>query len=356
MPRVRAAGRVVHLDVQSRVLRGNPLGDPWRRRLPVYLPPGYDDTAPARYPVLYALTGFTGRGAMLLNTTNWGEPLDARLDRLQAEGRIGPMIVVLPDCFTRYGGSQYVNSSAVGDYADHLLHEIVPLVDRTLRTLPLARHRGIFGKSSGGYGAIVHGMMHPEVFGAVACHSGDMAFEYCLFPDFPKLLQQIERHGSAPAFLRAFEAAPRKTNDLIAAINIFAMAACYAPNRRARPLGFDLPFDPRTGAVDAGVWRRWLAHDPLRMLPRRVAALRRLRLLFLDCGRRDEFHLLWGARQMTAALRARGIRHVYEEFDDGHMDISYRYDRSLPHLWEAVRPRARSPRAAGRARRRRNRG
>src|SRR5262245_33752141 len=110
MQRARAAGRVVHLDVQSRVLRGNPLGDPARRRLPVYLPPGYDADAAARYPVLYALTGFTGRGAMLLNTTNWGEALDARLDRLYAAGRIGPMIVVLPDCFTRYGGSQYVNS------------------------------------------------------------------------------------------------------------------------------------------------------------------------------------------------------------------------------------------------------
>jgi enterochelin esterase family protein len=136
---------------------------------------------------------------------------------------------------------------------------------------------------------------------------------------------------------------------MIGAINILAMAACYSPNPRRRGLGFDLPFDPRTGALDVTVWRRWLAHDPLRMLPRHAAALRRLRLLFLDCGRRDEFHLLWGARQMTAALRARGVRHVYEEFDDGHMDISYRFDRSLPLLWDAVRPRA--PSAAVRRRR-----
>lgn len=330
-------GRVIELQVESRALRDNPLGDPAERRLPVYLPPGYDD-AERRYPVLWALTGFTGRGVMMLNASNWGEPLDVRLDRLFAQGKIGPMIVALPDCFTRWGGSQYIDSSAVGRYATHLVRELVPLVDRSLRTLPEARHRGIFGKSSGGYGALVHGMLHPDVFGAIACHSGDMAFEYAYFPDFPKLLQQIARYGSAAGFLAAFARAPRKTGEMIGALNVLAMGACYAPNRQS-PLGFDLPFDPFTGAVDRTVWRRWLEHDPLRMLPARTRALRRLRLLFLDCGRRDEYHLLWGARQMAGELERRRIRHHYEEFDDGHMDISYRFDRSLPLLWAAVRGR-----------------
>jgi len=339
--RASQRGRIVHLEVRSRALRGNALGDPAVRRLPVYLPPGYDDAPERRYPVLYALAGFTGRGAMMLNATGWGESLDARLDRLHATGAIGPMLVAFPDCFTRYGGSQYVDSSAVGRYATHLVDEIVPLVDRTLRTLPAARHRGIFGKSSGGFGALVHGMWRPDVFGAVACHSGDMGFEYCYLMDFPKLLQAIERHGGVTQFWRAFETAPRKTGDMIGAVNILAMAACYSPNPRRRPLPFDLPFDARTGTLDRAVWRRWLAYDPLRMLPRRAAALRRLQLLFLDCGRRDEFNLLWPARQMAQALRAHAVRHVYEEFDDGHMDISYRFDRSLPLLWRAVRGRSR---------------
>jgi enterochelin esterase family protein len=316
----------------------------------VYLPPGYDDPAheDERYPVLWALAGFTGRGIMMLNAANWGEPLHVRLDRLHAEGRIGAMIVAFPDCFTRYGGSQYVDSSAVGNYATHLVEELVPFIDLNLRTLASARHRGIFGKSSGGFGALWHAMRRPDVFGAVACHSGDMAFEYCYFPDFPKLLQQILRHGSAAAFLRAFDAAPRKTGEMIGAINMLAMAACYAPNPRRRPLGFDLPFDPATGAIDRAVWRKWLAFDPLRLLPRRAAALRRMRLLFLDCGRRDEYHLLWGARQMAAALGRHRVRHVYEEFDDGHMDIAYRFDRSLPLLWQAVQPLAGAKRAARR--------
>jgi len=290
--------------------------------------------------VLVALSGFTGRGPMMLNATNWGESLDVRLDRLHAEGAIGPMIVAMPDCFTRYGGSQYIDSGAVGRYATHLVGEIVPFLDRTFRTLPSARHRGVFGKSSGGYGAIVHAMRYPDVWGALACHSGDMAFEYCYLPDFPKCLQKMQDYSSVADFLRAFDAAPRKTHEWIAAMNILAMAACYAPNPRRRGLGFDLPFDLETGALDAAVWARWLEHDPLSLAPRHAAALRRARLVFLDCGRRDEFALQWGARQMAALLRRLGIRHVHEEFDDGHMDISYRFDRSLPLLWQALRPEA----------------
>lgn len=331
------SGRVVRAELRSRCLRGNPLGDPATRVLPVYLPPGYDDS-PARYPVLYALAGFTGRGAQMLNVTGWGESIEQRLARLQAEHRIGPMIVVFPDCFTRYGGSQYVDSAAVGNYEKYLIDEIVPFVDENFRTLAAPRHRGVFGKSSGGFGAFWHGMRHPDVFGALACHSGDMAFEYCYFPDFPKLLSQCERHGGLVGFRRAFEAAPRKSGEMIGAMNIFAMAACYAPNPQRRPLRFDPPFDVKTGAPDPAVWRRWLAFDPLRIASRHRRALRRLRLLFVDCGRRDEFHLQWGARQMHARLQALGVPHVYQEFDDGHMDVSYRFDASLPLLWQAVRP------------------
>jgi enterochelin esterase family protein len=342
-----APGRIVVETIECRVLRGNAAGDPSRRTVPVYLPPGYD-TSGERYPVLVALTGFTGAGRMLLNASAWGEPLNARLDRLLAAGRIGPMIVVMPDCMTRYGGSQYLNSAATGRYADHLVREVVPLVDRRFRTLAAARHRGVFGKSSGGYGAIVHGMLHPGVFGAVACHSGDMAFEYCYLPDFPKLLWQLEKHGGVGGFVRAFERAPRKTHELVTALNVLAMAACYSPDRR-QPLGIGLPFEPGTGALRGRAWARWLERDPLRMAPRHAAALRRLRLLFVDCGRRDEFNLLWGARQLRERLGRLRVPLVYEEFDDGHMDVSYRFDRSLPLLWQALRP---APRRARPARRR----
>jgi enterochelin esterase-like enzyme len=260
---------------------------------------------------------------------------------LIAEGSIGPMIVVMPDCFTRLGGSQYLNSSATGRYEDHLIREIVPQVDATYRTLPEARHRGVFGKSSGGYGAIVHGMKHPDVFGGVACHSGDMAFEYGYLPDFPKLLGQVQQHGSVKRFLKAFEASPRKTGAQISAMNVLAMAACYSPDADSPDLGIAFPMDLFTGAIDDRVWRRWLRHDPLRMVERYAANLRQLQLLFIDCGYRDEYNLHLGARQLAARLVELGVPHVHEEFDDGHMGLNYRYDRSLPLLWKALRPRRR---------------
>ena len=339
--RVSQRGSVVVATIESRVLRGNPLGDPHVRHVPVYLPPGYDESE-ERYPVLVALSGFTGSGRMMLNVSAWSETLNERLDRLQAEGAMGATIVIMPDCFTRLGGSQYLNSSAVGRYEDHLIDEIIPHVDANFRTLAAAEHRGVFGKSSGGYAALVQAMKHPDVFGAVACHSGDMAFEYCYMPDFPKFLSQVERHGGVEKFLRAFEAAPRKTGAHIGAMNILAMAAAYSPDPKRRPLGIAFPMDLHTGALDTRVWKRWLRHDPLRMLPRYAKNLRRLQLLFLDCGKRDEYNLHLGARQLVARLRALGVAHRFEEFDDGHMGLTYRFDRSLPLLWKALRaPRPR---------------
>ena len=323
-------GSVVLEEVESEALKDNAPGDPWMRTVPVYLPPSYGRDANRRYPVCYVLSGFTGRGRMLLNDAPWSPPLDERMDRLIAAGA-GEMILVMPDCFTRFGGSQYLDSTATGRYERHLTAELVPWIDRKYRTLPGREHRGIAGKSSGGYGAIVHAMKHPEVFGAVACHSGDMCFEYCYLPDLPKLVSALQAAGGLEPWLRAFDAKPQKKHEDIAVLNMIAMSANYSPDP-GRPLGIDLPCDLESGAFREDVWRRWLAHDPLRMLESHAAALRSMRLLFLDCGVRDEWHLHLGARQFARRLRELSIPHAHEEFDDGHMNVTYRYDVSLPKL------------------------
>ena len=168
--------QVILESFTSRVLADNPLGDPATRNLPIILPPDYA-ASDKRYPVIYGLTGFTGSGPMMFNVSAWQPNLQQRIDRLMAEGKLPPAIYVLPDCFTRYGGSQYLNSTAIGRYEDYVIDEIVPHIDRTYRTIAGPEGRGVFGKSSGGYGSIMLGMKHPDVFGAVACHSGDMAFD-----------------------------------------------------------------------------------------------------------------------------------------------------------------------------------
>lgn len=329
-------GQVVVEEFESAILKGNPAGDPHVRRVPVYLPPSYDASPARRYPAVFVLTGFTGRGRMLLNDNPWSPALPDRMDDLVARGLCGEMILVMPDCFTRFGGSQYLNSTATGRYEDHLIEELVPHVDRTYRTLADRAHRGVAGKSSGGYGTLVLGMRHPEVFGAMACHSGDVYFDYCYRGDIPKFCVAVQDAGGIAAWLAAFESKVQKKPEDLLVLNILAMAAAYSPNPATTPLGIDLPCDLETGALREDVWRRWLEHDPLTLLDRHAAALRAMRLLHLDCGTKDEFHLQHGARIFTRRLSALGIAHQYEEFADGHMNVSYRYDVSLPRLARAL--------------------
>lgn len=321
-----APGSVVNARFESRVLRGNPLGDPVARDLMVYLPPGYEADTGRRYPVLYCLAGFTGRGRTLLNVQPFSPNLGERLDRLVSRGEAREMILVMPDCFTRLGGSQYINSTATGRYEDYLIDEVIPLVDSRFRTLPESGGRAVVGKSSGGYGALVNAMRHADVFSIAASHSGDCYFEYCYLPEFPKAWRVMK--GGPGDFLDRFWQREKKGRDEVPALNLLAMSACYSPDPES-PEGFRLPFDPSTGTIVGPVWRKWLEHDPVRMVPDYVEALRRLKLLYFDAGTRDEYGLDCGARALAAALSHQGIAFVHEEFDDGHFNTSYRYDRSL---------------------------
>ena len=327
--------QVIIEQFTSRVLADNPLGDPATRSLPIILPPDYESSH-KRYPVIYGLTGFTGSGPMMLNLSAWQPNLPQRIDRLMAEGKLLPAIYVLPDCFTRYGGSQYRNSTAIGRYEDFVIEEIVPYIDRTYRTIAGPEGRGVFGKSSGGYGAIMLGLQHPEVFGAVACHSGDMAFDLCYRPDFPKFLNAIQQAGGVEQWWIEFERKVKKENRDFDAINILAMAAAYSPNPIATPLPIDFPVDLETCELKPDVWARWLENDPVQLADRYADNLKQLRLLFIDCGTRDEFNLQFGARIFVKKLKALGVPHEYEEFDDGHMNVQYRYDVSLPKLVNAL--------------------
>ena len=323
----------MNLRVESPALANNPLGDPFVRDLPVIVPDGQDPRA--QLPLVFVLSGYSGRGRMLLNDDPWSEPFDQRVARLTNASQIGPMIYALPDCFTRLGGSQYLDSSATGRYESYLWEDLLPLLKARFAVARI----GVVGKSSGGYGAMVAAMRHPEIVSAVASHSGDMGFEYCYLPHFAQALRTLERYGGVTGFLSHFSASNSKKNSsLFEVIETLAMAACYGPDPK-EPHGFSLPFHPLTGELRDEVWHRWLAWDPVRMLdePHYADALRRMRLVFLDCGRRDEFSLDLGARLFAAKLRKLEVAHRHDEFDDGHMGISYRFDVSLPLLWEALR-------------------
>ena len=308
-------GKIVYFEHESNVLRDNPLGDPHKRRFPVYLPPGYDSAGGQNYPVIFGLVGFTGKGQSYLNFRFGFQSWDEILDELIVEKGMPGVIYVMPDCLTKLGGSQYVNSSAVGNYDDYIVQELVPFIEGALRT---TGRRGCVGGSSGGIGSFVMAAKHPDVFQAFADHSGDSGFESCYLNDIPKFVQAMEKYDySVEKFIEQMPTIQPKDEPFQTILNLVAMSACYAPNPDA-PLGFDLPFDPYTGELRLDVWEKFRAHDPVNMVEPFQDNLRKLAFRYVDCGTKDEFHLFLGARQLHQRLEKFGIEHVFEEYDGDH--------------------------------------
>ncbi len=326
---------ITFITHESEVLKGNPLGDPHIRRFPVYLPPGYEDERDTRYPVIFGLLGFTGSGVMVLNRRFLTHPgTDADLDDLILEKGMPGVIYVFVDCLTSLGGSQYVNSSAVGRYQDYIVQEIVPLIDSRFRTNGL---RGCIGGSSGGIGSFTLAALYPEVFHAFADHSGDSAFEICYLNDIPRVVQAMAKYDyDVAAFVRQIPGIEPKDEDFNVLLNMVAMSACYSPNPDA-PLGFELPFDVRTGRLFPDIWAKWLPHDPVRMVAPCADNLRRLRYRFVDCGIKDQFHLYTGARQLHEELNKHNIDHIYEEYDSDHFLLRRRQElKTIPQMVAAL--------------------
>ena len=326
------AGLVHRLTVDSQVLRENPLGDPAQRIVDVYVPAGSDG---ADLPLLTDLVGFTAGGPAHTNWAAFRENVPERLDRLIGEERMPPVVVAFPDCFTRLGGNQYVNSAAMGPWADFLTGEMLSAVESRFGCGGVGR-RGVYGKSSGGYGAIVHALDHADVWAAAACHSGDMAFELCYLPDMPDVLRALARgDGTIEAWWTSTEAASKPSDGAMKVVNVLAMAASYDPDP-SQFLGLRLPVTADTCEIIAERWANWLAHDPVVKLERQADALRGLKALYIDCGVADQFNLVYGARRFKRRLDELRIAHRYEEFDDNHSSVDYRMDESLPFLAKAL--------------------
>ena len=201
----------------------------------------------------------------------------------------------------------------------------------------------MFGKSSGGYGAIIHAMKYAAHWGAAAVHSGDAYFDFCYRTDIPRVLNVLAKHQRDPArFLRAFYKKDKVSTDDTHALMFLAMAAFYDPAPKTA-LGFHLPMDLHTGEVDEKRWAKWLAHDPIHLVKECAANLKSLKGLFIDCGSVDQYHLQYGARLLHERLDRAKVTHTYEEFADNHSSVDYRMDRSLPFLFAALmdKPRRR---------------
>lgn len=322
------AGTVHRTVLDSVLLRGNPLGDPTSRRIDVYVPA---DHSGRDLPLLVYLAAYTSSGLAQTNWKNFEETLPDRLDRLIHSGSMPPAVVAFPDCFTRLGGNQYIDSPAIGPWSRVLTQEMLPFVEERFGCGGPGR-RGVLGKSSGGYGALVQAMLNPEVWTAAACHSGDMGFDLCCLADMPTALRTLSRFEfSVDRFIAAFESAQRVNGDDIHTLMLLCMAASYDPDTEA-PWGIRLPVDTQTCEVIEARWANWRRWDPVRMVEHHAAALRQCRMLFIDCGDADQYDLLYGARRLHRELQVLDIPHRYEEFSGTHSGIDHRLDTSLPLL------------------------
>jgi S-formylglutathione hydrolase FrmB len=328
------AGRIDEHVISSELLRDNPLGDPAERPLLVYTPPGYDDDPGRRYPVVYVIQGYTGHVAMWRNRSAYRQPFPETADLVFARGEAPAALVVYVDAWTRYGGSQFVDSPGTGRYHSYLCDEVVPWVDGHYRTLAEAAHRGIMGKSSGGFGAMITPMLRPDLFGGLATHAGDALYEYSYIPEFAKATRHLRDYGGDiwrwwDGFTSRTSFTKPEDHDLLMLLGV---SACFSAGKDG---SVELPFDPATGQLRPDVWQRWLDWDPVRMAPQYAGALATQRAIWIDAGVRDEWFLDLGATAFRETLRDLGISDSvinFELFDATHMGIDYRYPLSLAWL------------------------
>jgi len=323
-------GRLVADSLESPALAANLLGDPDRRAVNIYLPPNYDQEPTRRYPVVYLLHGFhaktrlgtgqiqPGRGLQILELT----------DDLITRGIIKPLIIVMPDAANAYGGSFYLNSEVTGNWENFICRDLVNYVDRTYRTIPQARARGLAGHSMGGYGVFWLGMHHPDIFSALYAQS-----PACLV--FAEHFLKLQR----PNLLAVVKLTDRQRfpdlewRDQV----VIAAGAAVAPNPKQPPWLADFPLAEVNGEamLNEDIWRRWLQSDPYTQLEPQQLNLSRLKLAF-DMGTADR--MLPQCRMMHQALEKLGLPHTFEEFQGDHVSQMRErlHDKVLPFFNAAL--------------------
>ncbi len=312
---------VEHIKIHGTALEDNLEGDAVDRDVIVFLPPSYQKNKKRRYPVVYALHGYS------IGAEQWTHEIHVP-QTIEGAFALGAkeMIVVLPDSKTIYNGSMYSSSATTGDFEKFIWHDVVSYMDAHYRTIPNRTSRGLVGHSMGGYGASRIGMKHPDVFSALYIMSP------CCMSSMvgggPGTADQIRERAIAS---EKKVAAAKSPADLAAQSPGFtsaqyATAAAWAPNPKNPPLYFDLP--TKDGVPQPEIVAKYTANSPLSFADQYIGNLKRYRAISMDVG--DQDGLRFDATKLRTILDNYGIANSFEIYSGTH--VSAVADRFQNHV------------------------
>lgn len=335
---IAQTGQVVRDTLHSRALEKTVTGESADRSVIVYLPPSYDSSPAKRYPVIYLLHGITDTPevwvkAWTKRSDSWGT-IPGVMDSGIAEHAFGEMILVMPDHLTKWGGSFYTNSTVTGNWEDFTVKELVSHIDGKYRTLARASSRGLAGHSMGGYGAIKLGMKHPDVFSVI----------YALNPAVLGWGRDLSIENPAFEAVLKIKTPEDAMKSGFYALGVIVISQAFSPNPERPPFFVDFPFALIDGKLQPAepAFSKWEKNLPVLMVKEYSANLAKLRGLRFDSGYEDQFtHIPPTARALSSALTARGIDHVFEEYNGDHRNRFWGRNgriatEVMPYFWRLL--------------------
>jgi enterochelin esterase-like enzyme len=307
---------VEHIRIHGQALEGNLEGDAVDRDAIVFLPPSYNSNRTRRYPVVYALHGYS------IGAEQWTQEIHVpqTIEAAFAQGA-HEMIVVLPDSKTVHNGSMYSTSVTTGDFESYVAHDVVAYIDAHYRTIATRDNRGLVGHSMGGYGAARIGMKHADVFGSLYIMS-----PCCLSPRGSGGARGAPgKNGAADGEALAAVKTPADSAKLPFALRAqLASAAAWSPDPKNPPLYLDLPIGDNRQTVFA----KWAANAPLAFIDQYISCLRRYRAIAIDVGDQDGLRV--DAGKLHDVLDQYGIPNTFEVYPGTHTsDVAVRFQEHV---------------------------